>query len=94
MTSTISSNDPRSVKAIEIAAISGQWLKCRTADGSKRYGFPSQSVAGLYYLADTQSCTCLDFQRRGGPCKHVVAVRLHVARIRAEHAQREVVTAA
>ena len=94
MTITISSNDPRSIKALQIAAEVGQWLKCRGADGSKRYGIPSQSVAGLYYLADTRSCTCPDFQRRGGPCKHIVAVRLHVARIRAEHAQREVVIAA
>jgi cob(I)alamin adenosyltransferase len=30
----------------------------------------------------------------GLPCKHVLAVRLHVARVRAEQAQREVVTAA
>lgn len=94
MTITISSSDPRSLKAVEIAATSGQWLKCRGADGSKRYGIPSQSVAGLYYLTDTRACTCPDFQRRGGPCKHIAAVRLHVARIRAEHARREVVIAA
>ena len=29
MTITISSEDPRSIKAIEIAAGAGQWLKCR-----------------------------------------------------------------
>ena len=73
MTITISSHDPRSLKALEIACSAGQWLKCRAADGSKRYGSPSQSVAGLYYLADTRSCTCPDFQRRGAPCKHIVA---------------------
>src|SRR5438067_11931325 len=84
MTITISSNAPRSIKALQIAAEVGQWLKCRGADGSKRYGIPSQSVARLYYLADTRSCTCPDFQRRSAPCKHIVAVRLHVARIRAE----------
>jgi hypothetical protein len=38
MTITISSQDLRSVKAIEIATRAGQWLKCRTGDGSKAYG--------------------------------------------------------
>ena len=94
MTITISSNDPRSIKALQIAAEVGQWLKCRGADGSKRYGIPSQSVAGLYYLADTRSCTCPDFVRRGGPCKHVLAVRIHVACVRAEQAREGVTTAA
>ena len=94
MTIASDPQEQRSIRAVEIASGAGQWLKCRTADGPKRYGIPSQSVAGLYYLADTRSCTCPDFQRRGGPCKHSVAVRLHVARLRAEHAQREVVAAA
>jgi uncharacterized Zn finger protein len=94
MTVISSSHDPRSAKAIEIASSAGQWLKCRTADGSKRYGVPSQSVAGRYYLTDTRTCTCPDFQRHGGPCKHSAAVRLHVARIRAERARGEVVAAA
>jgi hypothetical protein len=94
VTTTIDPQQPRSTRAVEIASGAGQWLKCRTADGAKRYGIPSQSMVGLYYLADTRSCTCPDFQRRGGPCKHSVAVRLHVARMRAGHAQREVVTAA
>ena len=94
MTITISSQDPRSLKAVEIAAEAGQWAKCRTRDGQKLYAVPSQRDPNVRYLADTRSCTCPDFQRRGGPCKHIVAVRLHVARIRAEHAQREVVIAA
>ena len=94
MTIASDPQEQQSLRAVEIASGAGQWLKCRTADGAKRYGIPSQSMVGLYYLADTRSCTCPDFQRRGGPCKHSVAVRLHVARIRAGHAQREVVTAA
>ena len=89
MITTISGPDFRSFKAAEIAATAGQWLKCRTADGSKRYGVPSQSVAGLYYLADTRFCACPDFQRRGGPCKHVLAVRTWVAQVRASQAQGE-----
>ena len=94
MTITISSNDPRSIKAVGIAATSGQWLKCRGHDGQKVYGVPGQSEPGRYYLTDTRSCTCPDFQRRGGPCKHIAAVRLHVARVRAEQAREGVVAAA
>ncbi len=33
------------IKAIEIAATSGQWLKCRSTDGQKAYGVPSQVQA-------------------------------------------------
>jgi len=43
---TVSSEDPRSIKAIEIAASAGQWLKCRLADGAKAYGVPSQCTPG------------------------------------------------
>lgn len=89
MTITISSEDPRSIKAVEIAAGAAQWLKCRTRDGHKAFGVPSQCTPGHYYLVDCQSCTCQDFQRNGLsharrgqtgvhlPCKHVLAVRLH-----------------
>jgi hypothetical protein len=35
MTITISSEDPRSLKAVAIAAEAGQWAKCRTRDGQK-----------------------------------------------------------
>jgi hypothetical protein len=85
MTITISSDDSRSVKAIEIAAGAGQWLKCRTADGRKLYGVPSQCVGGRYYLVDCQSCTCADAQRHAGQnCKHVLAVRLHCELVKAQ----------
>jgi SWIM zinc finger len=90
----ISRTDPRSIKAVEIAAGAGQWLKCHTRDGSKRYGVPSQSAAGLHYLADCHTCTCQDFARRQQPCKHVLAVRLHVAGVRAQQTRREVSRAA
>jgi len=43
---TVSSEDPWSIKAIEIAASAGQWLKCRLADGAKAYGVPSQCTPG------------------------------------------------
>jgi hypothetical protein len=40
MTITISSEDPRSLKAVAIAAEAGQWAKCRTRDGQKLYAVP------------------------------------------------------
>ncbi len=70
MTITISSQDPRSIKAVEIAADAGQWLKCRTRDGRKLYGVRSQTNPHVCYLVDCQSCTCQDFQRHQAPCKH------------------------
>jgi uncharacterized Zn finger protein len=87
MTITISSEDPRSLKAVAIAAETGQWAKCRTRDGQKLYAVPSQQDASVRYLADTRSCTCPDFQRRQQACKHVLAIRLHCALVQV-HAQR------
>jgi hypothetical protein len=99
MTITISSDDPRSIKSIEIAAGAGQWLKCRTTGGQKGYGLPSQRVVGRYYLANCQSCTCEDFRRHGlsadrlgvygehALCKHILAVRLVVELAKAPQAQ-------
>ena len=66
--------DPRGSKAVAIAADSGQWLKCRTADGRKAYGVPS-SQPGRYYLVTRTSCDCYDARRH--ECKHMLAVRLH-----------------
>jgi hypothetical protein len=88
-TVTISSEDPRSIKAIEIAAGASQWLKCRARDGQKAFGVPSQCTPGRYYLVTCSSCDCIDFRRNGlsgarlghsgehRPCKHVLAVRLY-----------------
>ncbi len=39
----ISSDDPRSIRAITIAAGAAQWLRCRTTAGDKAYGIPSAS---------------------------------------------------
>src|SRR5437762_2868758 len=65
MTITISSDDPRSIKAIQIAAGASQWLKCHAPDGRKAYGVPSQCTPGRYYLVTTETCDCPDFQRHG-----------------------------
>ena len=93
MTITSSTTNPRADRARFLAAGAAQWLKCHIPAG-KKYGVPSQSQPGRYFLVDTRTCDCPDFIRRGGPCKHVLAVRLHVARVRAEQTRREVVAAA
>ncbi len=48
MTFTISSEDPRSIKAISIAAGARQWFNFHTADGVKAYDIPSQCQPGRF----------------------------------------------
>jgi hypothetical protein len=90
MTITISADDPRSIKAIEIAAGASQWLKVRSGDGELAFGIPSQckQLAGRYYIVTTSDCDCEDWKRNGlshgrigeagyhGDCKHMRAVQL------------------
>jgi hypothetical protein len=80
---TIDSRDPRGLRAVQLAAGAGQWLKVRAVDGRKAYGVESERHRGVYHLATCQACTCVDFQRRQQPCKHVLAVRLHVTLVTA-----------
>ena len=94
ITITISDTDPRSLKAVEIAAQAGQWLRCHTRDGHKAYGIESQHTRGLYYLVTQTRCTCPDAARSGLACKHQLAVRLHVAFARAQQRRGEVRPAA
>ena len=95
MTITVSTSDPRSVKALAILADSGQWLKLRTRDGRKYYGVPSQSEPGRFYAADCYGCDCPDFLKRlesgraSFPCKHMLAVQLHCARVNGRKARLE-----
>ena len=94
MTITIRSQDPRSLKAVEIASTAGQWLRCHARDGRKAYGVPSQRTSGLYYLTTQTTCTCPDAARSGLACTHQLAVRLHVALVRAQQRRGEVRPAA
>lgn len=96
MTVTISSEDPRSIKAIEIAAGATQWLKVSTQDGRRAYGVPSQCQPGRYYLTTVEACDCADFRRYGlstprvgyagehHACKHILGVRLHAELVAAQ----------
>src|SRR5215216_1449737 len=88
MTITIDSHNPRSVSALGIMVRAKGWAKVRTADGQRFYGVPSRSRPGLFHLADCQSCTCEDHTNRGVECSHILAVRLHVAQIKAKAALR------
>src|SRR5437868_8525379 len=100
MSVTISADDPRTIRAIEIAADADQWLVYRDQDGHQAYGVPSQSERGRYYLVTPASCDCPDFARHGVPsatasteatelraCKHILAVRLHDELVRAQELQ-------
>ncbi|MDQ6674287.1 MAG: SWIM zinc finger family protein [Chloroflexota bacterium] len=96
MSVTISADDPRTIRAIEIAADADQWLVYRNADGNEAFRVPSQSERGRYYLVTPSSCDCPDFTRRAASavtpgdaddqhaCKHMLAVRLHCELVRAQ----------
>ena len=84
MTITVSTADPRSLKALAILETADRWVRGhRKADGRSFYAVPSQT-GNLVYMVDTRECTCEDFRRRQQPCKHILAVRLHVARVKAQ----------
>jgi hypothetical protein len=83
MTVTIDSTNPRSVAALGLVVRAGAWPRCRLKDGQKYYAVPSRSRPGLFHLADCQACSCEDHQRRNADCAHILAVRLHVAQVKA-----------
>lgn len=91
MTVTINADDPRTIRAIEIAAEADFWLSGRNHDGHEIFGVPSQSQPGRYYIVTESSCDCADFVQRGdAACKHMLAVRLHTELVRAQqHRPRE-----
>jgi hypothetical protein len=96
---TFNADDPRTIRALELASEAGQWIVCRARDGRQAFGVPSQSEAGRYYLVTVSSCDCPDFQHAGlaatasgdigeqYACKHVLAVQLHAELIRAVHGE-------
>lgn len=79
----IDTSDNRFPKAVALADLAGQWLKCRTtSDGRKAYGVPSQCTPGRYYLTTQSTCTCEDAARHPSQiCKHRLAVQIHCARL-------------
>ena len=75
MTVTVSSTDPRAVKALALLAQSSTWTHGRR----KCDGLPFAIVPGsngATYMVSELGCTCPDANRRGVMCKHQVAYRL------------------
>jgi hypothetical protein len=70
---TLSTENPRSLKALQLTAGAADWLAL--PDGG--YGIPSQRHDGAFYAADATTCTCPDATYRSSECKHILAVRLH-----------------
>ena len=63
MTITVSTADPRSLKALALLEGADRWQKGHTKDGRSFYAVPSQSGTVLH-MADTRACTCRDYERR------------------------------
>jgi hypothetical protein len=83
LTITVSTEDPRSCKALALLKGADQWLKIRReSDGVKLYVIPGS--AGHVYWTNCRECSCPDSQHHGVECKHITAVKLHVAKIQAE----------
>jgi hypothetical protein len=76
MSTVIDLSDPRTRRALPLAADSGQWARCTTRDGRRLFGIPS-SKPSVRYLTNATSCTCPDFKfGRGRDCKHIISVRI------------------
>jgi hypothetical protein len=91
MTFTISADDPRTIRAIEIAADAHHWLRYRDSDGEEAYGVPSQGDAGRRYFVTPWTCDCADFRQNDlvegaepRACKHILAVRLYRELVKAQ----------
>jgi hypothetical protein len=83
MTITVSTADPRSVRALAVLATADHWHRGhRKEDGRSFYTVPS-SDGSTVYLVDTRECTCPDHVNRGVDCAHILAVRLRVAQLQA-----------
>lgn len=63
------SGDSRSLRGLHIA------LNSEIKTTSKGYIVPSQSSSSKYVVTlDLSECTCLDYEQRQAPCKHIHAV--------------------
>jgi hypothetical protein len=90
VTFTISADDPRTIRAIEIAAGAEHWLSGHNADGREVFAVPSQSAPDTYHIVTCDTCDCPDYRHHtlepGSEhlCKHILAVRLHCELARAQ----------
>lgn len=76
----IDPDDRRSCLALLLAAEADTWGRVvNKVTGEVGWAIPSQRWVGVYHLATTDRCTCVD-SKRGGLghlCKHSRAVRVH-----------------
>ncbi len=69
MTITVSTADPRSVKALALLETAHTWTTAhRKSDGRSFFVVPGSN--GRVYWTDTRECTCPDATGRGVACKH------------------------
>lgn len=96
---TISADDERTIRAIEIAAEADRWLRLSNDGGVEAFRVPSQAHADRYYVVTRSTCECPDFRgsllaptldppREPRPCKHILAVRLHGELVKALRRRR------
>src|SRR5215210_727271 len=78
MVVTVSSTDPRSVKALALLPRARTWTHgTRKCDGRAFLIAPASTPGHSYYVdARGAECTCPDRQTRRVTCKHMLAARL------------------
>ncbi len=76
MTVTVSSTDPRAVKALALLAQSSTWTHGRRKCDALPFAIVAGSAPGTTYMVSKLGCTCPDANRRGVQCKHQTAYRL------------------
>lgn len=76
---TIDLSEPRTQRAIYLAADASSWIRCQSQTGERVWGIPS-SQAGKFWLTSETSCDCPSSKwSRGEPCKHSLSVQLYTA---------------
>src|SRR5215210_5024679 len=77
MVVTVSSTDPRSVKALALLPCARTWTTGhRKCDGRAFLIAPGSNGHSYYVNANGSECTCPDRQTRRTTCKHMLAARL------------------
>jgi hypothetical protein len=75
----IDTEDPRSLRALQICAAADRWIEVSQPGGWIIYLIPSASQPTRRYAVTAAYCTCEDFKRRHDACKHMQALILHLA---------------
>lgn len=78
---------PRDEKARRLADDAGQWIRVRDRETGRArcYGIASDSQPGHYHAVTLNACCCRWARTRRvdrDPCSHILAVRIHVNRVR------------